>query len=131
MGHLFYTELGNKGLVGTDGTFAQPDFGLTNTGDFVNLTANGMGYWSGTEYSTDPEDAWRFNFNFGNQSIYDKAVAYFNALAVRSGEVSLYPALFLSYSSLRHGTTHMEDLEVLPKSGSPLVFIIPCLLRVF
>ena len=38
MGHLFYTELGNKGYYAIDGTNPQPGWGLTNTGDFQNLS---------------------------------------------------------------------------------------------
>jgi len=35
MGHLFYTELGNKGLYGLDGL--PQEYGLVNNGPFTNL----------------------------------------------------------------------------------------------
>ena len=54
MGHLFYTELGNKGYYDTNGN-DQPDYGLTNTGVFKNLVSDW--YWSGTEYAANPDGA--------------------------------------------------------------------------
>ena len=40
-------------------------------------------YWSGTEYSLNPNNAWNFNFNNGNQNNDDKNNNY--AWAVRPG----------------------------------------------
>ena len=52
MGHLFYTELGNKGYCNTSGNCPQSGWGLTNTGNFLNLQQHL--YWSGTEYAAGP-----------------------------------------------------------------------------
>ena len=68
MGHLYYTELGNKGFFATDGTNPQPGWGLSNTGDFQNLNPNPNQYWSGTELATDTINAWFFSFFHGAQS---------------------------------------------------------------
>ena len=69
MGHLYYSSLGNKGYVATDGTWPQPGWGLKNTSPFINLQADF--YWSGTEYSADPfYYAWNFYFYVGTQG-YD------------------------------------------------------------
>jgi hypothetical protein len=58
MGFLYYTELGNKGFVGTDG-LPQSNSGLKSTGLFENLKS-GI-YWSATE---------RFDFPQASQSFY-------------------------------------------------------------
>jgi hypothetical protein len=89
MGHLFYESLGNKGYVATDGTY-QPGFGLHNTGPFSNLLADS--YWSGAEYSTNPDLAWYFYFGSGLQEIIFKYQPLY-ALAVRPGDVSPVPEL--------------------------------------
>jgi len=88
MGHLFYTELGNKGYYATNGTYPQPGWGLTNTGDFQNLLS--VLYRSGTEYVAVPGYAWSFNFNRGLQ-FPDYKDGYTYALAVRSGDVASVP----------------------------------------
>lgn len=104
LGHLFYTELGNKSPCTTDGTCddEQPDLGLTKTGDFQNLRpASGKdpsGYWSGTEYSADPSYAWYFATDYGYQDIFmkngefmiefDSDIAHY-AVAVRDGDISV------------------------------------------
>ena len=49
---IYYTEIGNVG-------FPSPGYGLPNTGDFQNLL-DGY-YWSATEYSSIPNDAWLFS----------------------------------------------------------------------
>ena len=84
MGHLYYTELANKGLWAVDGTNPQPGWGLINTGDFQNLKADA--YWSGMEYSDDTDYAWAFQQKNGFQGNSDKD-NHLNALAVRSGDV--------------------------------------------
>ena len=88
MGHLFYTELGNKGYYATDGTNPQPGYGFSNTGDFQDLQPRG--YWSGTEYAANPDRAWHFQFNDGNQNTVRKYIDL-SALAVRPGDVSQPP----------------------------------------
>lgn len=42
-------------------------------------------YWSGTEYSANPDNAWNFNFNNGNQNANNKDNNNY-AMAVRPGE---------------------------------------------
>jgi hypothetical protein len=88
MGHLFYTELGNKGYYATDGTHPQPGWGLNNTGDFEHLIMSW--YLSGTEYAGTPDGAWSFHMFYGNQNpSYENPTDY--VLAVRSGQVSAVP----------------------------------------
>jgi hypothetical protein len=41
-------------------------------------------YWSGTEYAANPNNAWDFNFNNGNQNVNNKDNNNY-ALAVRPG----------------------------------------------
>ncbi len=41
-------------------------------------------YWSGTEYANNPDNAWNFNMNNGNQNINNKSNNNYG-LAVRSG----------------------------------------------
>ncbi|RJQ19901.1 MAG: DUF1566 domain-containing protein [Nitrospiraceae bacterium] len=86
MGHLFYTEIGNKAYYDTSGGGPQSGWGLTNTGDFQKLLSNY--YWSGTEYSANPTNAWGFNTYTGNQTKYNKDVTSY-AIAVRPGDVSV------------------------------------------
>jgi hypothetical protein len=85
MGHLYYTELGNKGYYDVNGHY-QPDYGLVNKGPFTNLI--GFAYWS-NEVGNDPSydgGAWYFMFNGGRQSIiYDDQHYY--PLAVHEGNV--------------------------------------------
>lgn len=95
MGHLFYTELGNKGHYDTSGNYVGVgNWGLKNTGDFDNLDPTW--YWSGTEYASLPDPlAWGFSMYNGYQSYFltadndfgGVAASYFG-LAVRSGQVS-------------------------------------------
>ena len=86
MGHLFYTELGNKGFYDTSGNSTgcsdSSPYCLTNTGDFQNLQP--YYYWSGTEYAANPFDAWNFLTNDGVQFVDNKGVGNF-AIAVRPG----------------------------------------------
>jgi len=78
MAYLYYTELGDTG-------YPQSGYGLTNAGPFKNLNAADI-YWSGTEYSGHPGNAWVFNFGGGAQGEGDE-VNYANALAVHPGDV--------------------------------------------
>lgn len=80
MGHLFYTELGNKTIV-----IDEPGDALKNTGPFTNVQH--FYYWSGQAslyWDRKPNFAWTFAFDSGNQGprIKDQA-AY--AWAVRPG----------------------------------------------
>lgn len=87
MGHLFYTELGNKALVATDGTNPQPGWGLTETGDFLNLKS--YYYWYDTIYATS-DRIWRFGFNSGGQYV-NPWYYNFYAWAVHPGDIGAAP----------------------------------------
>ncbi len=82
MGHLFYVELG--------GTANQP-ISLSSDSDlalFPNLQDSV--YWSGTEYSGDPNLAWLFDFFYGSPDPDFKGLNNYG-LAVRSGDVAAVP----------------------------------------
>ncbi len=87
MAHLFYNELGNKAYYDIYGQY-QPGWGLTNTGDFMNIQP--YIYWTGTEVSSSTGAAWTFDFNIGYQTYDGKAASYY-AWAVRGGDVSAVP----------------------------------------
>ncbi len=77
MGHLYYDSLG------------KPAHGpLGDTSPFNKLQSDF--YWSGTEYSPDPNDAWYFYFDYGFQNFDGKDFSL-SALAVRPGQVSAVP----------------------------------------
>ncbi len=88
MGHLFYEELSNTGRYDTSGNptgcggTGEPSC-LTDTGYFQNLQTDSY-YWSGTEYSDSPGNAWNFSFNIGFQS-YIVTSKNLKAFAVRDG----------------------------------------------
>ena len=88
MGYMYYVNLGNLGHYATDGTNPQPGWGLNNTSPFNNLQSDV--YWSGTEYSAYPDNAWLFVFGFGDQGHVSKAGAAC-AWVVRPGDVSAVP----------------------------------------
>ncbi|MBU5636407.1 PEP-CTERM sorting domain-containing protein [Geomonas sp. Red69] len=89
-GHLYYTELGNKGYYDTSGNY-QPGWGLVNDGPFQHLQSTS--YWSGTEASGIPNYAWYFDTYFGFQYVDGEDVGHeasplLPGMAVRSGQVS-------------------------------------------
>jgi hypothetical protein len=104
MGYMYYVNLGNKGYYATDGTNPQPGWGLSNTSfesggpggptvSFQNLTPVATfiySYWSGTEYSSNPNFAWFFRFDKGLQGIDNKDAGPYT-WAVRPGDVSGVP----------------------------------------
>ncbi|PIE61897.1 MAG: hypothetical protein CSA29_00970 [Desulfobacterales bacterium] len=98
MGHLFYVELGNQGAFDTNGNFQSP-FGLKNTGEFNNITGNNRDwYWSDTELSEDPTQAFLFMMDDGGQGLNYKTEPNpygmdpnLFGLAVRTGQVSMVP----------------------------------------
>lgn len=85
MGHLFYSSLGNIAQTATDGTYLPPGWGLTNTGPFTSFISGPAGYWSCTEYSPDPTQAWAFGTYDGNTGLGPKTHEFY-ALAVRHVE---------------------------------------------
>jgi MYXO-CTERM domain-containing protein len=84
MAHLFYIKLGNLAYYAPTTGAYQPNFGLTNTGDFSNLQS--YVYWLGTEYAPNASNAWYFYTTFGFQFPLTK-YSQFYALAVRPGDV--------------------------------------------
>ncbi len=88
MAHLFYATLGNKAYCPPgDASCAggpQTGWGLTNTGDFLNMQSNL--YWSGTEYAPYTGYAWYFGTNDGYQNGGNEGIALY-AMAVRPGDV--------------------------------------------
>ena len=73
LGDLFYNELGGKA-----------DHAIPDNQFFTNQQS--FGYWSGTEYSSNPYDAWTFSAANGTQATSDKANLFY-AWAVSSGNV--------------------------------------------
>jgi hypothetical protein len=62
-----------------------------STGLFTNLQLGGAFYpalyWSGTQYSPYTDNAWTFDFTYGEQVPYSKATENYYALAVHEGDV--------------------------------------------
>lgn len=67
---LWYRALGNLAYYNTQGN-PQANWGLNNTGPFVNLLP--YRYWTGTQYGPVVDDAWYFITDFGNRYNSDKA----------------------------------------------------------
>ena len=85
LGHLFYTELGNKGYYDVNG-HTQAGYGLVNKGPFTTL--ENFAYWSNEEGHDPAYDggAWYFAFSFGRQSVIYTDYHY-QPLAVHKGNV--------------------------------------------
>ena len=79
--------MGNKGFCtpGIANCVEQTGWGLSNTGDFINMPPDY--YWFGLEYVPNPDDVWRFYFGKGVQNYGNKNDAVF-AMAVRPGDVT-------------------------------------------
>ncbi|MDH4233346.1 MAG: PEP-CTERM sorting domain-containing protein [Nitrospirota bacterium] len=90
MGHLFYTELLNKGYYTPTGACLYDDLfknvGLKNTGDFQNL--QNVAYWSSTTYLGSTNAAWKFSNYDGGQYDNDQIEGLY-AIAVRPGDVAV------------------------------------------
>lgn len=84
MAHLFYDTLGNRAYTSVSGTYPQAGYGLTNTGNFLNL-ASGP-YWSDTPHSSGANQAWIFDTHWGYQGVYDENTPMFS-MAVHYGDV--------------------------------------------
>lgn len=94
MAHLFYNTLGNKGycdpaLSTVSCSGPQTDWGLTKTGDFINLEP--YLYWL---YAPATGNAWSFYVGDGLQSYSKKTHGFydgFDAWAVRPGDIAPVP----------------------------------------
>lgn len=95
MAHMYYSTLGNTAFYDRNGVVTAcgipyPYNCKTNDGPFANLQADG--YWYGTENVANPENAWAFGFDAGNQyDAYGPNNDYY-AWAVRSGDIAVVPA---------------------------------------
>lgn len=92
MGHLFYTELGNKGFRNADGTYnanTAPNYLLTNVGEFQQLKSTE--YWSSESPNAPYYNlaAWYFAMGSGLQYITasNKSDPK-SGLAIRTGQVT-------------------------------------------
>ena len=85
MAHLFFQSLGNKSYYVPGTTDPQAGFGLSNTGDFLNLQSDF--YWSGMKYAPYSNLAWYFNASVGGQDGGGQGNSLY-ALAVRPGDVT-------------------------------------------
>jgi PEP-CTERM motif len=85
--HLFSVTLGNHSVINPDGTRrATGDFGMVNSGPFVNIQK--LGYGLGTPYAADPNMIWAFNPSSGIQLSLSKASGGYG-WAVHDGDVGL------------------------------------------
>jgi len=82
--YLFYVGLGNKAYADALG-FEQPNWGLKNTGQFLNLQDGA--YWSGVEYAPDAVSKWFFSTSVGGQG-HSGATDTLFALAVLDGDAA-------------------------------------------
>jgi hypothetical protein len=98
MGYMFYQNMG--GTIGDTLTGNQ-------TVDGVLLSNVQGGYWSGTEYATDPAGAWFFTFIAypgGHYGVDIRKGSGFSGWAVRDGDVSSLPILVALVIDTHEGT---------------------------
>lgn len=90
MASLWYDTLGNKAYCPPEDVTCvsgpQSGWGLTNTGDFLNLSAQ-RDYWYGLEYAPIFNTAWLFSSRYGYQTAGSENYLLY-ALAVRPGDVA-------------------------------------------
>ena len=84
LGHLYYTELGNKGYLAPDGISLQSGWGLKNVGPFEHLV-NDWYYYRTITYDSYPYNAWCFNMSNGFQN---SIFAIGEDMPVRYGKVT-------------------------------------------
>jgi hypothetical protein len=97
MAYMFYVNLNNSAYYGTNGYGPQENWGLQNTGLFVNLQS--ATYWSETVYPENWLEAFYFDFEMGDQGPDNKNEINY-AWAVRGGDVPIPGALWLLGSGL-------------------------------
>ena len=78
MGHLYYSELGNR-------PYPDPGWGLQSRGPFQHLTS--YYYWSAERYAPGQDAAWVFAFSTGYHAGGGHTDLPYYALAVRDGDV--------------------------------------------
>jgi len=84
MSYMFYEDLGNTGFYDINGHSPLSGWGLNNNGPFDNILITGSAdYWTGTNYTPNPEIASSFNFNLGFQNQEHKSLLSNPAWAVR------------------------------------------------
>ena len=92
MGHLYYVELGNKGYLDANGN-VNPDWGLANTGPFINVQRSW--YWSTKSdyFSTAYGSSyfWASTFSYGMETLQGSIDFYDYAWPVRDGDVLPVP----------------------------------------
>ena len=82
MGDLFYNQLGGA---------ASTDIATTHNANYNLFTSvQSDVYWSGSEYAPDPDYAWLFVTEYGDQQYYGKDGQLY-AWAVRPGDVAAVP----------------------------------------
>lgn len=84
LGHLFNVTLANKGYCNTAGECDIPGWGLSNTGDFVNM-GNGF-YWTSVEYVPNPMLGWYF-YAYTNYQSFGHKNHLLYALPVHDGDI--------------------------------------------
>ena len=82
---MFYDTLGNLSLHDASGSSPQTGWGLSNTGPFSGLQADG--YWIGVEDASYTTDAWLLDFNSGTQHPEDKDQNFYYTWLVHDGDV--------------------------------------------
>ena len=136
MAHMSFTTLANLGVcdvaTSTASSGSTPvgyDYGVTNTGPFLNLPVETLDFWSSTAYGQTPPAsgtaAWSFIFRDGLQR-YNAVGAEFYAWAVHPGDVGTTSAraaarcsLAASFGSRRTrcvGASTQSRVEIPPHS---------------
>lgn len=104
MASMFYDTLGNLGRFDTSGGDFQPGWGLTNTGEFINLDIWTV-VWTNMVDMQHQGDAWVFYFDNGHQTSDALNLDDYYGWAVHEGDVGaavvpIPPALYLFGSGL-------------------------------
>lgn len=101
LGYHFFVNL--NGIAYTDifGNYPQPNYGLNETGPFLNLGP--VGFWSETEFEEFDGHAWGFIFLSGSQHHGAKAVDQFFPWPVMDGDVASGPLPNVQFVTPVHG----------------------------